>query len=410
VLEKVVENLEQHFEVNQIGTVTPNTTDPINIVCFDGGGAKGIAHLAMLQELSKKAGRNVLPSFHLTGGSSIGGITSLLCNACDGDLDEVCRVGYKTANEVRVKTFKKFSLWNLLKTGHLQNDKGNMAEIFHEAVGNAPLYNPNAMKSFALCTLRPQNNDTDGTEDGEDNFQPFVLRTYDMYKDALNNLTEEERHSLMDMPGTNEVDLWEAFTATSAAPILSNRIQMTVDGQASRFADGAVISNSAVAIAINEAKTIWPHRQLGVILSISLGGNREDETELMQRSVAAAQKSNPDLHFLRLHPPSMDKYTSTETNEKVLEQMKDEARSYVRESLEIDQLLDALKKQKSKNYTRRSKRISTITVPWRRFMHRKRYSVEEVNLKIGKIAARQSVGEGEKTSSESSRFSILRKP
>merc|ERR1712043_38510 len=202
------------------------------------------------------------------------------------------------------------------------------------------------------------------------------------------------------MGGTNDVKLWEAMTATSAAPVLANRVDLTWDGQTSRFGDGAVICNSPVAIAINEAKSIWPDRPLGVILSISLGD--ESETEMIQRSVAAAQRSNPELHFLRLQPPCLKKYSVAETSAKVLEQMKDDVRSYVRESSEIEKLLSELNKKsiKRSSIVKKTARRSrgSVFMGLKHKLYQKRCSVEEVNLKLDEIALSQYEAKFKKSS------------
>ena len=78
--------------------------------------------------------------------------------------------------------------------------------------------------------------------------------------------------------------------------------------------------------------------------------------------MAAAKKCDPKLYFLRLEPPVLENYSFAETCPKVIDQMKDDVRSYVlNESTDVNQLLDVLQKQ-SRTLTTKTRSSSRKSV------------------------------------------------
>ena len=55
-----------------------DTESPINILVMDGGGMRGYASLAIIKEMSSMLDHDFLDSFDLIGGTSAGGIGSLV--------------------------------------------------------------------------------------------------------------------------------------------------------------------------------------------------------------------------------------------------------------------------------------------------------------------------------------------
>lgn len=67
--------------------------------------------------------------------------------------------------------------------------------------------------------------------------------------------------------------IWEAVRATTAAPGYFDEITIQDPGNATlrTFIDGGVGYNNPAECAIEEAKQIWPHRPVGILLSIGTG-------------------------------------------------------------------------------------------------------------------------------------------
>ncbi|KAM0328700.1 hypothetical protein ACHAQA_005113 [Verticillium albo-atrum] len=83
-----------------------------------------------------------------------------------------------------------------------------------------------------------------------------------------------------DLP-QNELKIWEAIRATTAAPGYFKPFTKSETGQ--RFVDGAVYHNNPVYVAFEESKLLWPDVRdhlPDVILSIGTGHNRPKGSEL----------------------------------------------------------------------------------------------------------------------------------
>ena len=150
-------------------------------------------------------------------------------------------------------------------------------------------------------------------------YDPFILRSYDYPPDV-----NEQQTYIFD--GTSDVKLYEAMAATSAVPGAVDRVRIMVDGKQKSLADGMGCCNNPVAIAMHEARVLYPNRPLGVVLSIGFGSG---EDPLIQRAVEMARFSSPGLHFQRI-VPDLGSFSATETDVEKIKQMQDEVRNYVR--------------------------------------------------------------------------------
>mmetsp|Transcript_11068 Transcript_11068/g.16763 ORF Transcript_11068/g.16763 Transcript_11068/m.16763 type:complete len:126 (-) Transcript_11068:206-583(-) len=74
---------------------------------------------------------------------------------------------------------------------------------------------------------------------------------------------------------------------------------MTIDGVERSIADGILMCNCPVAIAIDEARKLYPHRPLGVV--INLGFDTREDHRIME-AVEVAKAVHPGMHFHRIVP------------------------------------------------------------------------------------------------------------
>lgn len=86
--------------------------------------------------------------------------------------------------------------------------------------------------------------------------QSYLLRNYS-YK--------HDNQSKYD--GTSCLKMWEAMRCSTAAPAYFDGF--TANGH--RLADGGVSTNNPTGIAVQEAKALWPDKQLDVVLSVGVG-------------------------------------------------------------------------------------------------------------------------------------------
>jgi Patatin-like phospholipase len=70
-----------------------------------------------------------------------------------------------------------------------------------------------------------------------------------------------------DRPDEKPVKIWEAIRATSAAPTYFDSI--TINGE--EYIDGGFGCNNPSRVVYNEARKIWPGRDIGCVISIGTG-------------------------------------------------------------------------------------------------------------------------------------------
>ena len=76
--------------------------------------------------------------------------------------------------------------------------------------------------------------------------------------------------------------MWQAVEATSAAPSIFPRTRL--GGRS--FADGGLVANNPTLIALREARALWPHRRIGVVVSLGTGSSRPASTTAVPEAVA----------------------------------------------------------------------------------------------------------------------------
>jgi hypothetical protein len=133
--------------------------------------------------------------------------------------------------------------------------------------------------------------------------------------------------------------LAEAMSATSAVPMVYKPVKMNRKGERLDFADGGIFNESlAVAIAISEARRLYPNRPLGVIMSIGLTTYAEEYT---RRGIDIARQSHPNLYFHRIIPHEIiDKFHYLETDPDKFASFEEALRYFLRTDVATNDLLD----------------------------------------------------------------------
>lgn len=93
------------------------------------------------------------------------------------------------------------------------------------------------------------------SEDSRAGYQQFLFRSYP---------TPE---GLPSTSGTNDCEVWQAGRATSAAPTYFEPFELNGEN----YYDGGVIANNPVRVALREAESLWPGREIGCVLSLGCG-------------------------------------------------------------------------------------------------------------------------------------------
>lgn len=113
--------------------------------------------------------------------------------------------------------------------------------------------------------------------------------------------------------------LYEGCAATSAVPVLVDRVRIEVDDHLRIFADGMMFQNCPMSLCIDEAQRLYPNRPIGVIVSL---GFTNDEDELIQKTIESTRIRHPNLHFQRIVPSHItEDFSAAETDLKAIAKM-----------------------------------------------------------------------------------------
>lgn len=192
-------------------------------------------------------------------------------------------------DDVREKSFSKKSRFRLLTKGTKTVPASQIITILNDRYGaDEELFEPNSTPSMVLCSMHAHNLiDLSGVKSGVKNkkIEPLILRTYaypgkkgthqaDGVDDEFND-SPPRRGGSNKVPSiavsTNTVTLCEGMAATSTVPGLFDRIKLKIGGHERSIADGFLLNNSPVALAIVEAMKIYPGRPIGVVLNFGFG-------------------------------------------------------------------------------------------------------------------------------------------
>lgn len=154
--------------------------------------------------------------------------------------------------------------------------------------------------TLVMCSMRSISDkmiDLSDKKTQQQKFEPLVLRTYsypgeDGWSDGDSSSSSDLSYGsnfnssiadrFYDNPSKitatsdlavteNGVTLCEAMAGTSAVPGLVDRVVMDIGGEKRSVADGFLISNCPIAVAIDEARKLYPSRPLGVVLNFGFG-------------------------------------------------------------------------------------------------------------------------------------------
>ncbi len=174
-----------------------------------------------------------------------------------------------------------------------------------------------SIPTMVLCPMRLK----------KSKYEPLVLRSY-MYP-------EEKVDDFSDHPPspppmgvasatTSDVTICKALTATMLVAEFVNEFKIKIHEKETTIAQGSgrgsgddgnnVMSSCSAAIAIDEARKLYPTRPIGVILS--LGFTPLDET-MTQRAIKKVQDIHPTLHYHHIAPPYHEVMQNFDLNVKV---------------------------------------------------------------------------------------------
>ncbi|KAF8600233.1 FabD/lysophospholipase-like protein [Ceratobasidium sp. AG-I] len=228
--------------------------DGLNILSIDGGGARGLSALVILEALMKKVqekeGLAAAPDpddyFDLMGGTGTGGIAVVMLG----------RLGMSTSRAIEnhgrfseVFSDKKFIArgTSVFKASKLETV---LKAVVKETTGDPEERMMDQRADGEQCKImvlaRSKHNMNAGI--------PCIFRSYD----AVSNL------------GPN-CTIWQALRATTAHPDLFKSVEISELNILESFIDGGLGCNNPLPYILSEAMALYPGRKISTIVSIGTG-------------------------------------------------------------------------------------------------------------------------------------------
>ncbi len=313
----------------------------LRILSFDGGGTRGVLTIAILKELLHKVGRiHAHEMFDIICGTSTGGIIAVLLG---GHLHDVhkCELLY---DDFVYKIFSKKSNLKLMSDKAMYDDV-EFENILYSFVGDELLLDSNKnVCPRVFCVSTKVNNN------------PPQIQLWRNYNYPLG---QQSRYG-----GSFRVNTLTAIRATTAAPTFFTPIQF--DG--GLYCDGALVANNPTAVALQEAKALYPNTPIEFVVSIGTGYFSQDSPmqslgwDSLLNQIIASSVDTEDVHTLlkdflspdkyyRLNPLLNDNLPIDETDKTRLNDLKVVAKNYVnnlfaQEPQKMEMLVKMLRKSK----------------------------------------------------------------
>ncbi|VDK17280.1 unnamed protein product [Anisakis simplex] len=314
----------------------------VRILSIDGGGTRGMMGLEVLQALEDAlGGPKVAEMFDHIVGVSTGGIIAILLGAKKYSIKH-CKEIYMSISK-DLFTQGRFSGVSGLLLSHSYYNTKKWIDILIKAIGDDwtildSCRSLNAPKlSIISCVVNASM------------LQPYIFRNYEYPPGRDGHF----RGDCRDM-------IWQALQASTAAPGYFEEVLLgSVLHQ-----DGGVLANNPTAIALHEARMLWPNERFQCVVSVGNGHhvNELDTTHIksstgVQEKITRIVDSATDtelvhlcMHdllpantYFRLNPYMSFPYTLDEIDPDKLAQMQKDARLYIRRNhAKIEDTAEAL--------------------------------------------------------------------
>lgn len=277
----------------------------LRILCLDGGGSRGMTSVVAVKCLvDSLGGMEVADCFDFVVGTSTGAIIAFLVGL-NRETSEKAVERYDALIE-KIFTKSAFSTPMLLFTT-ASYDESTFMDVLTEILGdNTMLDNradPAAPLVFAV-TSKMSSNPThvalfrNYNYNGGEQPDPFVVHPNDA-RENLTLLLDDEakiiRHNTYPKkkgieqpspgtvtpdngsrhPGSFRILQKNALRASTAAPTVFKPVLMGGE----MYCDGGIVASNPSAIAIHEARTVFPHVPIELVVSIGTGGFTEFKSE-----------------------------------------------------------------------------------------------------------------------------------
>ncbi|VDN17537.1 unnamed protein product [Gongylonema pulchrum] len=299
----------------------------VRILSIDGGGTKGMLGLDMLQALENALhGPKVVEVFDLITGVSTGAIIGTLLAAKRLSVEKCKEVYIAISRELFSQG--KFSGMSGLLLSHAYYNTEKWKGLLKNVIGEETLLEicgrwPSPKLSIVSCTVNTPT------------LQPYIFRTYGHPIKSCSHYRGGCNHKV-----------WEALQASAAAPGYFQEVPLG----ALLHQDGGVLTNNPTALAVHEARMLWPNERIQCVVSIGNGraiskvepAVEKLSTRLQEKILRIIDSATdtelvdlcmrdvlPKGSYMRFNPYTSYTYALDEIDPKKLRQMGQDAQLYV---------------------------------------------------------------------------------
>ncbi|XP_056645439.1 calcium-independent phospholipase A2-gamma-like [Diorhabda sublineata] len=332
-----------------VATALLGYTDPvpeagIRILSIDGGGVRGILVIEMLKKLEELSGKPIYEMFDFICGVSTGAIIATLLCLKQKSLDEISEI-YKSIS-TQIFTQSAFIGTSNLVWSHSYYDTPLWEKLLREQWEDMLLIETRRnLKVPKFCAVSAIVN--------QSRISAYIFRNYALPCKVQSQYKGGYNHKV-----------WEAVRASAAAPTYFEEFKL---GNM-LHQDGGILVNNPTAVAIHEAKLLWPTTPIQCVISFGTGrtapnpvsSSAGDKEEIITNSswkkkffaIIDSATDTEGVHtmlsdllpanvYYRLNPYLTEMLDIAEIDPNKLEQLKRDALMYLRRN--EDKFHDAVK-------------------------------------------------------------------
>lgn len=230
-----------------LGWVDPVKGRGIKVLSIDGGGSRGLISIEILKRIEELCNKEIFELFDLICGASTGAILAFLIGIKKVPLEECERTYKKLSMDI-------FERNTLIGTGklflnHAYYDTAKFEKILKKESGDEKLID--SAKDTTIPKVAAVS-----TVVNHSILLPYVFSNYTHPHGSISKFPQSCKHRL-----------WEALRASTAAPGFFEEFKLGHD----IHQDGGLLTNNPCAIAVHEARLLWPDEPFQCIVSVGTG-------------------------------------------------------------------------------------------------------------------------------------------